>query len=95
MTTIRVPAKAQTLINASNISEHLTVRQLVILHLVAANPECGLKEIAEAMAVQKPAVTRASYRLHDLGLLTICENPTDRRLVSYTLTRQGLMALDF
>ncbi len=73
----------------------LSLRQLAVMEAVygsrphATVPRLGVREIAKALAVQKPVVTRALDRLSLHGLLQRATDPEDRRLVVVMPTDEG------
>jgi DNA-binding MarR family transcriptional regulator len=60
----------------------------VIAHL-SLNRNVSVRDIHEAVDMDKAKVSRAATRLEMLGYVEKRENPSDRRLVEMALTRKG------
>lgn len=67
----------------------LTFRQVDLLLSCAADGPQTVRGMAEAMRVDKPAITRAADRLAEYGLLERQEDEADRRSVLLAATRKG------
>ncbi len=68
----------------------LTARQLtLLLHVGLTPPPHRVRGLAEALAISKPAVTRALDRLSQAGYLRRERDTADRRSVLVTLTPDG------
>lgn len=68
----------------------LTARQLQMLLTVALTPSPHtVRGLAAALVISKPAITRATDRLVELGFVTRRPDPTDRRSVIIAATRAG------
>ena len=60
----------------------------VLVHLVAGDG-ASVRDIENAVAMEKSKVSRTVTRLHDRGLLTKRAHPGDKRLVHLSLTDKG------
>ena len=70
----------------------LSLRQAAVLEEIYhkdADHENGVKEIAERLGINKPAVTRALDYLESNGLVTRNQNAADRRKVTLVKTEDG------
>ena len=68
----------------------LTARQLQMLLTVTLTPgPHTVRGLAAALVISKPAITRATDRLVELGFVTRRPDPKDRRSVIIAATRVG------
>ncbi|GAB5471551.1 MAG: MarR family winged helix-turn-helix transcriptional regulator [Rhodospirillales bacterium] len=68
----------------------LTTRQLTLfMHVALTPPPHTVRGLAEALAISKPAVTRALDRLAAAGYLERTRDASDRRSVLVTVTAEG------
>lgn len=65
------------------------VRQLAMLLLVCEQADLSVRELAEQLAVGKPAVSRGIAALVERGLVSSRPNKDDKRLVVVQATPQG------
>ena len=66
----------------------LTVRQIAIV--AAVSESCtGVKEIADALDISKPSVTRNKAKMIEQGYLVQKSHPDDRRQVILKRTAKG------
>ena len=73
----------------------LSISQIRILHLLTREVEkASLKELADAIGLSLPAVSRSIDGLVHRDLVTREENATDRRLKSVRATPQALALVD-
>ncbi|WBO22290.1 helix-turn-helix domain-containing protein [Sphingomonas abietis] len=73
------------------MASHLTLRQIAILGLICDDTKVGSTgAIGKALGLAKPAVTRATRTFGLLGLATVRQDPSDRRLKIITPTEEGL-----
>lgn len=69
----------------------LTLRQLgVLMRVEASKKALSVKDMAPALNVSKPAITRAIDRLADLGLVDRRGGTMDRRLIEVRATAKGV-----
>jgi DNA-binding MarR family transcriptional regulator len=89
---IHIPPAAAPFTAAMKLGEHVTVRQMAVLHVIAANPGRSTGQIAAALGLSKPVVTRALDVLDKLKLTTRIRDNDDLRRVrcSATLTGQSV-----
>ncbi|MGF1608668.1 MAG: MarR family transcriptional regulator [Kiloniellales bacterium] len=72
----------------------LTARQLtLLLHVYLAQPPHTVRGLAEALAMSKPAVSRALDRLCSLGFLRRATDRDDRRSILVQRTVKGSVFL--
>ena len=72
----------------------LTARQMaILLTAYLTPPPHTVRGLAESMGISKPAVTRALYRLGDLGFLRRKVDEADRRSVLVQRTVKGSVFL--
>lgn len=71
----------------------LNMRQMAVLAYVARRPRQSTGQIAEAVGINKPAVTRALDRLDQDGLADRVLDLQDRRKVVVTATTKGVQLL--
>lgn len=88
-----MPEFASTIHSLCRAGTDYSVRQLSVALLCHEHRDDsamrGVKPIAAAMKVSKPAVTRAMDRLAEEGLGSRKVDPLDRRLIIFTLTAKG------
>ena len=85
-----------TEINVTSIVHHLiekkfddlTVRQLAIL-MECKNTRQTVRGLAERFKLNKPAITRAAYKLEGLGFIARAKDPRDGRSVFLTIAPSG------
>lgn len=70
-----------------------TLRQLAVLDVVATAPGVGVRELARALSVPKPTITRAVDLLAEGGLMVRRVDPNDGRCVKLQVTAAGRKAL--
>jgi len=62
---------------------------VAIIDFVAANPECGVKEVARGLKLATPTVSINIRQLEEAGFVVRKPHPRDRRAVQLSLTPQG------
>ena len=70
-------------------ARNMTVTQLAILTYIRKETPVPLKEVADALKVKKPLVSRAMDRFEEQGLAKRHPDPHDRRSVQLGLTHRG------
>lgn len=93
MQPITIPPAAAPFARASRRGDSFTCRHIATLALIVANPGTGVREIAAALDVPKPAVTRAAQALISDGLIISTDHQHDRRLVAFRPTKDGVEVL--
>ena len=88
-----IGSKLQPFLRAASFSDGLTCRQVAILASIFANPNKSVKDHAEACNVSKPAITRATDKMLEMGWITRDHDPQDRRQVLLTITDRGAINL--
>lgn len=63
--------------------------QIAVLNLIQLNPGMSQNDLAAAVVVKKPAVTKLVSRLEDEGLIERVRQDGDRRFNALTLTPKG------
>lgn len=91
MQTVTIPSAVAPFVRAGHAD--LSCRHVATLALIVAQPGISVREIAAALDVPKPAVTRALDALADEGLITRTTPASDRRLVSLHPTPRGVELL--
>jgi DNA-binding MarR family transcriptional regulator len=91
--TLSLPAAAVPFSEMATIDANMTCRQIAVLLMVAAHPGNSVKQLAAALDLAKPVVTRANDKLVELGLITRTMNMTDRREVELNITKAGRQRL--
>ncbi len=77
-------------IAATDAGRTMTVRQLLgLMHLANATRPLKLHQVATALGLQKPAVTRLATELARLGLITRQRPKDDLRQCFLTITDAG------
>lgn len=85
---ITIPAEAAPFIAWALDDEQLTCRQAAILMIVRANPGMSVGAVSAALGAPKPAVSRATDKLVNMGYLKRQADLIDRRLVKLVPTRR-------
>lgn len=75
-----VPEEALPFLSWDLIGE-MSCRQVAVLMTVRANPGFSTGAIAQLLGIPKPAITRASQKLEQMGLMRRVTNSFDRRMV--------------
>ena len=88
-----IASKLLPFLSAASFSDALTCRQVAILASIAANPNKSVKDHAEACDVSKPAITRATDKMLEMGWITRDYDPQDRRQVLLSITDRGAINL--
>jgi DNA-binding MarR family transcriptional regulator len=57
----------------------MTVREVAMLGIIAANPGHSVKEVAATLGIGKPIVTRGTQKMEQHGLLSRGADTTDGR----------------
>lgn len=73
--------------------DDFTLRQLVVLHTIAANPGRSVRDLAGPLRLNKPAVTRALDALAARQWIVRPVSGRDRRQIEVTVTPAGRAAL--
>ena len=76
----QVPEEALPFLSWDQRGE-MSCRQVAILLTVRANPGFSTGAISQLLGVPKPAITRASRKLEQMGLMRRVTNSFDRRMV--------------
>lgn len=77
------------------VAGDFTARQICVMtELLNAPQGRTVRDMAEAMSVTKPAITRATDKLSILGWVKRKEDPVDRRSVFLVLQPAGKKFLD-
>ena len=71
----------------------LTLRELVILHMIEANPGHSVRHFSATLRLHKPAVTRAIDALSERGLARRVKDSMDKRQIMVTITPAGAALL--
>lgn len=66
-----------------------TLRQLAMLEFLSVAGHAEPKQLAEAIGIQKPVVTRATSTLAEEGLVLRRPHPTDLRRCYVAITDKG------
>jgi DNA-binding MarR family transcriptional regulator len=80
-----VPFEKGLLLLKEHGFESLTNRQLRVLLYLDAHPKSDFGEIAAALNIPKPSVTRILEVLRLYGMVECIQNPSDKRKVIITL----------
>lgn len=86
---LTIPEGAKPFLPFIQKDDGLTMRQMSVLHVVAANPGVSVGPIAATLDLQKPAVTRAIDKLAAQGLVTRATARGDRRQIAVAITAEG------
>ena len=68
----------------------LSPLELTTLNLVHQNPDCVLRTLAHAVAVEPPAMNRIANSLEDKGLIARRKSKTDARYTYFSISPEGL-----
>jgi len=63
---------------------------LALIDYAANNPDCGVREMAEALKLSTPTVSISVRQLEKSGLIARKPNPRDGRAVQLFLTQKGI-----
>lgn len=63
---------------------------LALIDYAANNPDCGIREMAEALKLSSPTVSISVRQLEKSGLIARKPNPRDGRAVQLFLTPKGI-----
>lgn len=91
--TLSLPAAVVPFKEMAAINADMTCRQIAVLLMISAHPGNSVKQLAAALDLSKPAVTRANDKLVELGLITRTTSKLDRRQVELSVTKLGRLAL--
>lgn len=89
---LQVHEQAMRLVGPSPVPLDLTVQQLKVLNLVAADPGMSSQDLARQLAVSPPTASGLVDRLEEKGVLERRRDPDDRRLRRLYLTELGRRA---
>jgi len=89
---LRVHDQAMRLFGPSEVPLDLTVQQLRVLNLVAAEPGLTSQDLAHGLAVSAPTASGLVDRLVEKDILERRRDPGDRRLRRLYLTELGEQA---
>lgn len=89
---MQVHDRAMVLFGPSPVPLDLTVQQLRVLNLVAAEPGLTSQDLARQLAVSPPTASGLVDRLEEKGVLERRRDPDDRRLRRLYLTEAGQQA---
>lgn len=84
-----VERKMQALIREM-LGDDLTLEQLSTLRYIHRNGSCTVTGLAEAFCVGKSAVTAIVNRLAERGYITRAVDAADRRVITLTLSEEGV-----
>lgn len=68
----------------------LSPLELTTLNLIDQNPDCVLRTLARAVAVEPPAMNRIANSLEDKGLIARRKSKTDARYTYFSISPEGL-----
>lgn len=68
--------------------------ELTTLNLVHQNPDCVLRTLAEAVAVEPPAMNRIVNNLENKGLIARRKSETDVRYTYFSILPHGLQCMN-
>jgi DNA-binding MarR family transcriptional regulator len=88
---VLVALSAQSVAAVSGIADPMQVRVLVI---AASRAPISLGELADAASLTPSTASRLCERMVARGLLNRCDDPTNRRALKLTLTREGRTVVD-
>ena len=71
----------------------LETQQAAVLLEIVENPGASTGVVAQHLEMSKPAVTRATQRLRNRGLITSTPDADDRRRVHLQATDDGRLAI--
>ena len=91
--TLSLPPAAMPFSEMARVDANMTCRQIAVLLMIAAHPGHSVKQLAAALALTKPVITRANDKLVELGLITRSTLRADRRQVELRVTTAGKLAL--
>jgi len=91
--TLSLPDAAMPFTQMAAIDANMTCRQIAVLMMIHAHPGNSVKQLAAALDLAKPVVTRANDKLVELGLITRTTSKADRRQVELSITKLGRLAL--
>lgn len=86
---------SQVLITLGQQDENLTVRQINTLVLIATLPraQCTCGHLAKAIGISRPAISRATTALEQIGWAKRTENADDLRVPFIDITPAGRAAI--
>ena len=85
---------AAVALSLASVDSSVTLPQLRVLVMLSSRGPLNLTAVAEGLGVNASNASRACDRLVAAGLVTRREDPSDRRQVSLSLTRQGTRTID-
>lgn len=78
----------------NTIDRRVSMRGLAVMCMVEQAPRQSVRDLAAALELNKPSVTRAAQALREMGLVEVSrEGVSDERLVAISLTAAGREAL--
>lgn len=89
MSELVIPVVAKRALAAAKAAPDMTCRQVAILAIIDANPDKSTGDVAKAAGVSRPAVTRATQKMVELGLVTSLRSKEDERRVRLFVTQRG------
>ena len=72
----------------------LSIKHILILHIISENAGCNLKELSEHLGVTNPAASSTVQKLVKKGYIIRQENKNDRREKTLCLSQKGKEKLD-
>lgn len=94
MTTLAELSRTLLLATGRQPLSRMSVRELAVLTVLATSEQpWGTMELAAALRVGKPTITRATTRLTIMGLALSVRRPKDGRRRNITITEAGRLAV--